>query len=64
MVCNVGKWDRIVRIAVGVALLTLVFNGPQTLWGLVGLVPLLSGIVRFCPGYAATGVSTCGSEHS
>jgi hypothetical protein len=57
---NVGAWDRGIRIAVGVLLLSLVFVGPQTLWGLVGLVPLITGLARFCPAYGIAGVNTCG----
>ena len=45
---NVGDVDRIVRIVVGLALLALVFVGPQTLWGLIGLVPLATGLMRTC----------------
>ncbi len=60
MTMNVGGADRILRIIVGLALLSLVFVGPQTMWGLVGLVPLLTGIFRFCPAYSLIGVSTCG----
>ncbi len=48
---NVGKIDRIFRISFGLILLSLVFVGPQTLWGLVGLVPLVTGLIGFCPLY-------------
>lgn len=57
---NVGIFDRYARIALGLALLSLVFVGPKTLWGLIGLVPLLTGLARFCPAYRLTGVDTCG----
>jgi hypothetical protein len=56
---NVGAIDRAVRIILGVALLSLVFVGPKTLWGLVGIVPLLTGLARFCPAYLIWGGSTC-----
>jgi hypothetical protein len=56
---NVGNIDRILRIVVGLALLSLVFIGPRTWWGLVGLVPLLTAVVGFCPAYRLIGVSTC-----
>ena len=58
---NIGKYDRVLRIVVGVALLALVFVGPKTLWGLIGLVPLISGLAGICPGYAIAGVRTCGA---
>jgi len=64
MSCNVGTIDRVLRVILGVALLSLVFVGPQTLWGLVGLVPLITGLVRFCPAYGITGISTCGNKPS
>ena len=59
MKSNVGTFDRTFRILLGLGLLSLVFVGPQTLWGLVGLVPLLTGLGRFCPAYGMTGVNTC-----
>ncbi len=59
---NEGNIDRGLRVVLGVALLSLVFVGPQTLWGLVGLVPLLTGLVGMCPLYRLFGVNTCGAE--
>lgn len=56
---NEGKVDRILRIVVGLGLLTLVFVGPQTVWGLVGLVPLFTGAFGFCPLYKVFGLNTC-----
>jgi hypothetical protein len=57
---NVGTWDRTLRIVLGLALLSLVFVGPKSLWGLVGLIPLLTGLAGFCPAYRLVGASTCG----
>jgi hypothetical protein len=48
---NIGALDRIIRIALGVGLLALVFFGPETRWGWLGLVPLATGVVGFCPLY-------------
>ena len=59
MPCNEGKLDSALRIIVGLVLLALVFTGPQTPWGWVGLVPLLTGIFGFCPLYTVLGVNTC-----
>lgn len=56
---NEGKLDRTVRILAGLGLLSLVFIGPQTLWGLIGLVPLLTGALGFCPLYQVFGFNTC-----
>lgn len=59
MTPNVGTLDRYARIAIGIALLALVFVGPKTLWGLVGIVPLVTGLARFCPAYRIAGINTC-----
>lgn len=56
---NEGVVDRVVRIALGVGLLSLTVIGPQTWWGLVGLLPLVTGIAGFCPAYRLVGFSTC-----
>lgn len=57
---NEGKIDRTLRVIVGAALLALVFIGPQTAWGWVGIVPLLTGLVGTCPVYSLLGINTCG----
>lgn len=51
--------DRALRVIVGVALLSIVFFGPRTPWGWVGVVPLLTGLVGSCPLYTLLGLSTC-----
>jgi hypothetical protein len=56
---NVGSVERAIRIAAGLFLLALVFVGPKTMWGLVGVVPLLTGLTGWCPPYALFGFSTC-----
>jgi hypothetical protein len=55
---NEGTIDRAVRVALGLALLSLTIVGPQTLWGLVGLVPLATGTIGFCPLYRLIGLKT------
>lgn len=64
MTRNIGTFDRWFRIIVGLALLALVFVGPKTPWGLVGLVPLITGLARFCPAYSVAGASTCGRRQT
>jgi len=54
--------DRVIRVVVGVALLSLVWIGPQTPWGWVGLVPLVTGLVGSCPLYRVFGISTCSTD--
>ncbi len=56
---NVGGIDRVLRVVVGLALLAIVFVGPQTPWGWIGLVPLLTGLAGFCPIYPLAGFNTC-----
>ena len=55
---NIGSLDRIVRVVVGIGLLALVFFGPETRWGWIGLVPLLTGVVGYCPLYRLLHTST------
>jgi len=56
---NEGTVDRVVRVALGLGLFSLVFVGPHTWLGLIGLVPLLTGAVGFCPLYRVLGLRTC-----
>jgi hypothetical protein len=51
--------DRVVRIALGLALLMIVFVGPQTPWGWLGLIPLVTGLLGRCPIYTLLGINTC-----
>ncbi len=59
MKINVGNMDRILRIVAGLALVVLAATGNVGMWGWIGLVPLLTGIFKFCPAYTVFGVSTC-----
>jgi Protein of unknown function (DUF2892) len=56
---NEGNLDRVARIVLGAAALSLAFVGPATPWAFLGLVPLLTGLVGTCPLYSLFGVSTC-----
>ncbi len=56
---NEGTLDRAARVIVGLGLLSLVFVGPQTMWGLIGIVPILTGAIGFCPLYTVLGINTC-----
>ncbi len=56
---NEGKADRALRVIVGAVLIGLVFVGPKTPWGWVGLVPLVTGLVGTCPLYTMFGWRTC-----
>ena len=61
MKTNEGALDRVVRVVAGAGILSLAFIGPQTPWAYIGLIPLLTGIVGFCPLYALIGINTCGA---
>lgn len=61
---NVGSIDRTIRIIAGLAILSLVFVGPKSMWGLLGLLPLATGIIGWCPPYHLLGISTCGKCNS
>ncbi len=56
---NAGTIDRALRIIVGLVLIALVFVGPKTLWGWIGLIPLITGLAGWCPAYALVGIKTC-----
>ena len=58
MTINEGGIDRALRIIVGLVLISLALFGPQTAWGWIGLVPLITGIVGWCPAYSAFGIKT------
>jgi Protein of unknown function (DUF2892) len=55
---NEGTIDRAVRIIAGLAILSLAFVGPQSPLGYIGLVPLATGVLGFCPAYKLLGLST------
>ena len=55
---NIGTFDRILRALAGGLILSLVFVGPQTCWGLLGLIPLVTALTGFCPAYRLIGLST------
>ncbi|GAB4015166.1 MAG: DUF2892 domain-containing protein [Bdellovibrio sp.] len=56
---NEGTIDRAARVVVGLGLLSIAFVGPQTPWGYVGVVPLLTGLMGWCPLYTVLGINTC-----
>ena len=56
---NMGTIDRVLRIVVGVGLISIVFIGPQTPWGWIGVVPLATALMGYCPLYSLLGIKTC-----
>ncbi|CAM4188088.1 DUF2892 domain-containing protein [Paracidovorax anthurii] len=62
MQCNIGGFDRGLRIVLGLALIALAATGTVGWWGWLGGVPLLTGVLRFCPLYPLVGMNTCRSR--
>ncbi len=56
---NVGTMDRMFRILLGLVMIAMVFFGPKSAWGWVGLVPLITGLAKTCPIYSLFGISSC-----
>lgn len=56
---NEGTLDRVLRVALGVGLISIAFVGPATPLGLLGIIPLATGLAGSCPLYALFGFSTC-----
>ncbi len=59
MTKNAGTIDRSIRVLLGLVLISLVFVGPQTPWGWIGVVPLVTGLIGYCPVYKLVGINTC-----
>jgi hypothetical protein len=62
MTANVGTFDRLLRILIGAALIALAATGTIGAWGYIGALPLLTGLVRFCPAYRLLGLNTCATD--
>lgn len=63
MKTNVGSIDRIVRIAAGAALIVATLLDQIGPWGWLGVIPLATGLFRFCPAYLPFGIRTCKTRH-
>jgi hypothetical protein len=59
---NIGSLDRIIRIIAGLALVSMVFIGPQTPWGWLGLVLIGTAAIGWCPPYSLLGINTCSAS--
>jgi hypothetical protein len=62
MKANVGIVDRAVRILIGIALIAAAATGTVGAWGYIGILPLLTGLLRVCPAYSLIGMNTCGTQ--
>jgi hypothetical protein len=56
---NIHHVERVIRVVVGLVILSLVFVGPKSLWGLLGILPITTGLIGWCPPYQLLGISTC-----
>lgn len=56
---NVGRLDQIIRIIIGAAFIALAYSGIIGNWGYIGVIPLFTGLIRWCPLYTVLGVQTC-----
>jgi hypothetical protein len=56
---NIGNAERVVRVVIGLGILSLAFLGPRSPWAYLGILPLVTGVVGICPPYALFGISTC-----
>jgi hypothetical protein len=56
---NIGSWERTARIVAGLFILTLAFVGPKSPWAYLGIIPLATGVIGWCPPYALFGIKTC-----
>ncbi|MBP6119638.1 MAG: DUF2892 domain-containing protein [Giesbergeria sp.] len=64
MSLNVGSWDRVLRVVVGLVLIALAATGTVGLWGWIGVVPVATGLFGFCPAYSLLGIKTCPMKKS
>ena len=63
MKLNVGGADRVIRILLGVVLIGLTLTGNIGIWGWLGVVPLVTGVIGWCPPYAMLGFNTCAMKN-
>ncbi len=61
---NVGTIDRIIRIIVGLGAIGATLTGAIGVWGWLGIIPLATGIFRFCPAYLPFGISSCATKNN
>ncbi len=62
MTQNIGNIERVIRAIIGSVFIALVFVGPQTTWGWLGVIPLATAMIGWCPPYAIFGINTCGKR--
>lgn len=58
---NIGTTDKIIRIILGIVIIAIGINA-QSWWGLIGIIPILTALISWCPLYLPFGISTCKTE--
>ncbi|WP_019557635.1 YgaP family membrane protein [Thiomicrorhabdus arctica] len=61
---NIGLWDRIIRITLGLTLIGLAYFGIVGVWGYIGVIPLVTGLIKWCPIYSILGIQTCPAHNT
>lgn len=61
---NIGNVERIVRVVLGIVVVSLAFVGPQSSWAFLGIIPIVTGLIGYCPPYALLGIDTTSPAHS
>lgn len=64
MTQNIGNIERVIRVVVGLALVSMAFIGPKNMWFLLGAIPLATGLIGWCPPYAMLGINTCKNKEA
>jgi hypothetical protein len=62
MKTNIHPYERVARVVIGLGVASLAFVGPANKWFLIGLVPVATGLLGWCPPYHLLGISTCPRE--
>ena len=61
---NIHPIERVIRVGVGLVLTSMAFIGPANPWFLIGIVPVLTGLIGWCPPYQILGINTCKLSHN
>ncbi len=56
---NIGSTERFIRLLAGLGIIAMAFVGPRSPWAFLGIIPILTGLIGWCPPYALLGISTC-----
>ncbi|MBE2295520.1 MAG: DUF2892 domain-containing protein [Phycisphaerales bacterium] len=63
IVKNVGSADKIARLVIGALLIVLALTGTIGWWGLIGVVPIITALINWCPAYTLLGIKTCSADN-